>query len=388
MKNSRLMSFLVILASSLLFVQCTSDPLQGPAGLDGVDGIDGVNGVDGADTSAESCISCHSNTFRAPIYAAYETSFHSKGLSEGSVEYAGARASCAQCHSNEGFVDYITKGFVNPAGYYGLSEPELVLVTNDNGTPDDTSDDFEEPKLDEYGVPEYSSNPVAFVTSITCTTCHSDHKSFDFENDGNDLALRALDPVSLMTDGTIIDYGDGSNTCINCHQPRRTGPTDDGAGMFRITSTHWGPHHGPQATLLEGIQGMLVAGTEAYPGVGSAQHRTGSTCVSCHMGATIDGTDGLHTMIPSAASCTDCHSNGIPPNTFLNADMATLYGLLETAGLLETEEGSVHPVPGTYPILEAEAAWNYLFILEDGSNGVHNPKYAKALIKNSIQALQ
>ena len=380
MKNLRLLSLLMIVASSLLFVQCTSDPIAGPAGIDGIDGIDGVDGIDGADTSAESCISCHSNTYRAPIYAAYETSFHSKGLTEGAVNYAGARASCAQCHSNEGFVDYITKGFVNPAGYYGLTEPELVI--NDNGTPDDDSDDY--PELDDRGLPIYSNNPVPFVTSVTCTTCHSDHKSFDFENDGNDLALRALEPVSLMTDGTVIDYGDGSNTCINCHQPRRTGPTDDGAGMFRVTSTHWGPHHGPQATLLEGIQGMLVAGAEAYPGVGSAAHRTGSTCVSCHMGETTDGTDGLHTMIPSSASCVECHSNGIPSDDFLASDMATLAGLLETIGIVHED----HPVPGTYSILEAEAAWNYLLILEDGSKGVHNPKYAKALIKNSIEVLQ
>ncbi|MGB5500375.1 MAG: hypothetical protein WBM77_15695, partial [Maribacter sp.] len=121
-----------------------------------------------------------------------------------------------------------------------------------------------------------------------------------------------------------------------------------------------------------------------YPGVGTAAHRTGSTCVSCHMGETTDGTDGLHSMIPSATSCITCHSNGIPPDTFLASDMATLAGLLETVGIVQED----HPVPGTYSILEAEAAWNYLFILEDGSMGVHNPDYSKALIKNSIQALQ
>ena len=380
MKHSKLLSFLVVLASSLLFVQCTSDPIAGADGRDGIDGIDGVDGLDGTDAATASCITCHSNTYRAPIYAAYETSFHSKGLTEGSVNYAGARASCAQCHSDEGFVDYITKGFVNPAGYYGLTEPELVI--NDNGTPDDDSDDY--PEVDDRGLPIYSNNPVPFVTSITCTTCHDTHKSFDFENDGNDLALRALEPVTLITDATVIDYGDGSNTCINCHQPRRTQPTDDGAGMFRVTSTHWGPHHGPQATLLEGIQGALIAGAEAYPGIGSAAHRTGSTCVSCHMGETTDGSDGLHTMIPSENACITCHTNGIPSDDFLASDMATLAGLLETIGIVHED----HPVPGTYDILEAEAAWNYLLILEDGSNGVHNPEYAKALIKNSIEALQ
>ncbi len=188
----------------------------------------------------------------------------------------------------------------------------------------------------------------------------------------------------MITDGTVIDYGDGSNTCINCHQPRRTGPTDDGAGMFRVTSSHWGPHHGPQSTLLEGIQGMLIAGTEAYPGVASAAHRTGSTCVSCHMGEPTDSSNGLHTWVPTENACITCHPNGSPSKSFLDGDMATLAGLLETVGIVH--EG--HPVPGTYTLQEAEAAWNYLFILEDASKGVHNPTYAKALIKNSIQALQ
>ena len=199
MKNSLVLSFLMILTSSLLFVSCTSDPIPGMDGADGIDGIDGVDGVDGADTSAESCIACHSNTFRDPIYAAYETSFHSKGLTEGAVNYAGPRASCARCHSNEGFVDFITNGFVNPGGYYGMNEPELVI--DDNGTPDDDSDDF--PELDDRGLPTFSNNPEPFVTAVTCTTCHDTHKSFDFENDGNDLALRALDPVTLITDGTV-----------------------------------------------------------------------------------------------------------------------------------------------------------------------------------------
>ena len=46
-----------------------------------------------------------------------------------------------------------------------------------------------------------------------------------------------------------------------------------------------------------------------------------------------------------------------------------------------------HPQPGTYTITQAQAAWNYLTVVEDQSNGVHNPAYTKALIKNSIEAL-
>ena len=374
MKRISKLCYLIIVTSSLMLTSCTSEYTP----IAGIDGVDGVDGVDGA---AAECVACHSNSHREPIYAAYLESFHSKGLTEGAVNYAGARSSCARCHSSEGFRDFMDNGFVNPTGYYGLSEPELVI--NDNDTPDDPSDDY--PEVDEYGVPIYSNNPVPVVNPITCVTCHDTHISFDFENDGNDYALRGLAPVALITDGTIIDYGNHSNNCINCHQPRRTGPTDDGTGNFRITSSHWGPHHGPQATLLEGIQGVLIAGSEGYPGSGTAAHRTGSSCVNCHMGDTESEDPAGHAFIPSDNNCIECHTDGAPSEVAgLEADMTTLAGLLETAGAVH--DG--HPVAGTYPIEVAEAAWNYLFILEDASKGIHNPVYAKALIKNAIEALQ
>ena len=69
MKNLKLIGFLMILASSLMFIQCTSDPIEGPqgiAGVDGIDGTDGLNGVDGVDGTA-SCVACHNESHREPI---------------------------------------------------------------------------------------------------------------------------------------------------------------------------------------------------------------------------------------------------------------------------------------------------------------------------------
>ena len=63
--------------------------------------------------------------------------------------------------------------------------------------------------------------------------------------------------------------------------------------------------------------------------------------------------------------------------------MATLAVLLTDAGILV--DGSI--VPGDYPIELAQAAWNYVLIMEDNSKGIHNPTYASTLIKNSIEAL-
>ena len=103
MKKIKLLLSLLVLSLGLVLTNCTSDD---PIYVAGEDGIDGVDGIDGADGSALVCIECHSNTHREPIYNSYELSFHSKGVTEGAVEYAGARASCAQCHSHEGFTDF------------------------------------------------------------------------------------------------------------------------------------------------------------------------------------------------------------------------------------------------------------------------------------------
>ena len=47
MKNLKLIGFLMILASSLMFIQCTSDPIPGIAGADGINGENGADGTDG-----------------------------------------------------------------------------------------------------------------------------------------------------------------------------------------------------------------------------------------------------------------------------------------------------------------------------------------------------
>jgi len=370
--------------SSLIFIQCTSDPIPGPPGKDGTNGIDGINGVDG---SAAVCISCHSNQHRAPIKAAYATSVHATG---GHVfGDSPARAVCSRCHSNEGFSDQISNGSFNPSGY-------------------------------------------ASVSPITCTGCHDDvsgHRSFDFANDGNDFSLRTLDAVSLIVDSTYTidirnesDLLGKSNTCVNCHQPRTPVPTAADAvnGKIMVTSPYWGPHHGPQSTMLEGIQGAEIAGAIGYP-TGQFPHRANSSCVECHMSKGTDATNGGHTWNPTRNACASCHDinsftefdrNGFQTET--NDRMATLLGLLqnvvgqditkdangdyqpvfEADGVTPVTHVSMidptngHAILGLYNFKDVQAAWNYILVREDRSEGVHNPAYVDALLPNSIQALQ
>jgi hypothetical protein len=353
MKNLNVLRSMLIIAFGFLLVQCTSEYelVQGPPGADGIDGIDGVDGVDGT----ASCVSCHSNAFRDPIREAYAASKHGSGSTWAS---RGTSAVCSRCHNNEGLIDILSVNFIDSTG--------LVI-----------------PNPDGYAV----GNP------INCSGCHDMHRSFDFENDGNDKAVRSLAAVDLFLDPTVqIDIRNSSdelgksNLCVNCHQPRNSYAIPAGTEDYEITSSRFGPHHGPQSTILEGIMGANIPGSVGYPGVGAAGHRSGSSCVACHMGPTTDGTDGGHTWQPTENTCVVCHTSG-PPSavTDFAADMATLKALLIAEGTLLDNDRTV---PGVYSANVAKATWNYRTLLEDQSMGVHNPNYAKALLKNSIEALQ
>jgi len=75
----------------------------------------------------------------------------------------------------------------------------------------------------------------------------------------------------------------------------------------------------------------------------------------------------------------------IPVSPAIPTGLATLKQLLITAGsLTDTDEA----VPGIYSPQVAQATWNYITLIEDRSQGVHNPNYTKALLKNSIEALE
>jgi hypothetical protein len=124
---------------------------------------------------------------------------------------------------------------------------------------------------------------------------------------------------------------------------------------------------------------------------------------------------GGHSWTPVDAVCTQCH----PPleeASGYTSDMATLLALLqqvegvayevdaegdpvfdENGNYIPTETvvvGIIQPGSedrtntGIFSDVAAMAAWNYKTALEDQSKGVHNPNYTKALLKNSIQALQ
>lgn len=338
---------LLFVASLVLFIvpACVK---EGPPGIPGEDGTDGVDGVDGDDGTAF-CLDCHNSTKMDAVEEQWATSVHgaSNLMYNGQLvyEYAGLgedRKECAVCHTEEGFIERVASGNM---------EVENALST---------------------------------VHAIGCEACHSgEHVTFDVENDGPDYALRTTEPIFLFTGPTdFIDLGSEANLCINCHQPRTAFPEADGEGNFEITSTHYGPHHGPQGTILEGIGFYLFAGDATVPERGDNPHKQPG-CTTCHMH------EGSHTFTPSLDACIQCHGeqdgfdiNGI--QTEVEELLAEIETELEAKGVMA--DGTV--VPGTYPVEYARAYYNYIGIEEDRSFGVHNPDYILAILENTLQSLQ
>ena len=334
---------------------------QGPAGADGTDGTDGQDGVDGSVT----CLQCHSAETPQIIQEQFAQSVHSAG--QIAVDYAGGRSSCARCHSSEGFIEFARTGTVE----------------------------------------ENITAPSAWE----CKTCHSIHTTFEQV----DFALRLADPVTLLFDGTTtIDLGN-SNLCANCHQARTAAPNIAApADSFEITSTHYGPHHGPQANVLYGVGFAEIAGTYTYPEPGTFPHVADEEgkCVGCHMYTYGNGAGG-HTWNPSLDACNDCHGASEPDFNHGNIQVRVeelledLRDLLVAKGVVEfvneehyeldPETGNVElvvtpegyePIVGKYPMILAQAFFNWIGLEEDRSEGVHNPNYVEALLENTIEAVE
>ncbi|NOY60245.1 MAG: T9SS type A sorting domain-containing protein [Calditrichaeota bacterium] len=243
---------------------------------------------------------------------------------------------------------------------------------------------------------------------ITCATCHDPH------SDENPHQLRTVAPVTLGNDAVVSQGGLGL-LCMNCHKSRRNAAEYTGPN-FKYSS-HYGPHHGPQADMLVATNVPTFGKT-----LPSSPHlvATENACVTCHMaeghvdaeGNVIKvGSHSFSMVSPDSVDnvkvCEECHGaigESFADKKFYVNGSADLDGDGVEKGLQEEVEGLLDKlalllppldtlavdVSGKYIYTEtdAKAAYNYLFVEEDGSKGIHNPAFAVALLKTSIQAVR
>jgi hypothetical protein len=296
-------------------------------------GADGPPGADGKDAAA-TCNQCHNDT---TLVLSKQIQSAQQGHVAGDDSYVrGTRASCAGCHASDGFTARIDAGIAAADVEEGIANP----------------------------------------TPPNCRTCHEIHMSYT----SADWALTTTAPVAITATGGTYDRG-GGNLCANCHQARR-GMADVGFGDgadVTVTSTHWGPHHGVEANIFVGEGGYNVSDNSSIHYM-----MVEEGCPTCHM------VDGGHTLEADVAGCASCHAD---LDTFdykgVQTDVQAMYD--ELAELLE-HEGLLHDGHPVADAVGSEAAvgalWNYMLVYEDGSLGVHNPAYVKALLEAGIDALK
>ena len=242
---------------------------------------------------------------------------------------------------------------------------------------------------------------------IGCATCHNPH--------GSDSTAELREPISVR---------DTTNLCIRCHQ--RNAVPD--------TANTRGPHS-PQGPTFLGRSGWIPPGF-VWDSTNVPTHANAAAnprlCVTCHLDtldvvgaggklawhytghgfyaipcvdtAGVDSTDACDVSVRSFAACTasGCHSSGAAARANFEAigqEMAYLTGVLWTDvngdGKIDSgDTGLLTRVPSTEfkrdaVITVAEGAlFNVQLVGVDGSHGVHNPPYLKALLTATIQAVQ
>jgi hypothetical protein len=198
---------------------------------------------------------------------------------------------------------------------------------------------------------------------------------------------------------------------MSCHQARQNAQTyvDSTAG-----SAHFGPHEGPQADMLEGANGYTygrIIPSSAHAFVAK------DTCVGCHMQATATTDtaflhagghtfkmgftpDGSSTPVELVGACQGCHGPEVTTFNFALMDYnddGKIEGVqTEVQHLLDQLSAMLPPVgqaktaltiDNTWTKPQLRAAYNWQFVNNDGSKGIHNTAYAVGLLKASIDDL-
>ncbi len=304
------------------------------------------------------CFGCHSDQefFLAAAQSQWEHSLHATGeTSERNRLNSSRYSSCEKCHTQEGFVAEVT------------------------------------------GVPAAGDH----FSEIGCFACHAPHTN------GN-LAVRVTEPQTLLNGESF--YAGNSNLCVACHQSRAD-VTTYVSGETEL-SERFGPHHSNQADMLIGTNAYEYEGYE----YDNSYHATGlnNGCLDCHFASpgNLSNTGG-HTFamsetdeeeeeeVENLAGCNAewCHRSNITTfdrtayadfdwdgstegvQTEVEGLLDSLAHVLETAGLLDDGYPPDDVVVGQD---SAGAVFNWLFVHEDQSEGIHNTDYTVDLLRSSI----
>jgi len=326
------------------------------------------------------CEQCHDD----PPTHAYGTQWYASSHAVTTTIPSGpGREYCVRCHTTEGFVDVVSNNAANNG---------IVMSSN------------------------------TLYSAIGCQTCHESHGLTVPANDSHLIRVMAS---ATFGDGTVITNGGEGNLCMNCHHSR-DGDAVTNVANYKLGLNTWaggstfGPHDGVQGDMIEAINAITYGLS-----IPSSAHResVSNSCVGCHMqtiastdpGFLLSGghtfemsynvvTNGVTNKIDQVGVCNQCHG-GITTFNFPVQDYANVGTILgvqtevqillnQLSALLPNKNGVIAGVAQTslstttnWTTAQLNAAYNWQFVNNDGSLGVHNAPYATGILKASIANL-
>ncbi|MBI2427869.1 MAG: hypothetical protein HYV29_03575 [Ignavibacteriales bacterium] len=389
---------LTVLIALMVFALVACEGPAGPAGVAGQKGDTGTPGVNAGFVYFEGfkdslrCASCHTpDADTTKFLLARRLEYESAGHMEGTAWARGINSTtCASCHITEGYLEMARGNYVSQA-----------TKTYGNGTPPG------------------------------CFTCHSPHAKGDF-------SLRKTDAInvkSFVAGAPDVSFNVGTaNTCVTCHRTRETSPMSPipdptktaATDSIVITSNRFYPHYGVQGQILMGEGGFEFTGyTYASSYHTTLANAKNIQCADCHMATPVVVAEGKavaggHTLkmgyfssstdtvgSVNVAGCRDaaCHASDITANTMTRPNfekyrtaqqdvehgLDSLRTLLINKGWLVASSNLANASSSKplviKPAYKAGALFNFFFLEHEGSHGIHNTKYAKALLDASIAEL-
>jgi hypothetical protein len=329
------------------------------------------------------CNQCHDGSGKHSIGTYFRTSAH--GIGDLATPAEGGRSNCQPCHTGRGFLYYMD---------HNQDTTGLAAVWNANTSP----------------------------TPIVCVACHDPH------GNSNPAMIRTMKlKGDTLRNGykvpaeSVLKSG---NLCGNCHNARydvrvRVNPSKP--PYYGFTS-RYGPHYSGQTDMLLGSGGYEFGDT-TLAGVGT-HHGLEGGCVTCHMQerpkhapTTVTKNNLNHTFtfdtLNAAANgykptdiCSECHGeiedfNDIRAGYDYDRNGKIEGVQTEVAGMLAKlkavlPKDSTGEVIGSGTLTHADSVavngklnvvagiYNYWFVKNDRSMGVHNTKYAVGLIYKSL----
>lgn len=256
---------------------------------------------------------------------------------------------------------------------------------------------------------------------IACAACHEPHDAT------NPHQLRAA-PLYTLPEGTTVTNAGLGALCMQCHHSRN-GSAEVNIANYQTGQPTWlggssfGVHHSPQGDMVEGVNAITYG--KAIPS-GSHRAALANVCVDCHMqpvastdpaftlagGHTFSMTyqvlnGGVTNTIDKVDVCIKCHGqitsfdfarkdyNGDGVIEGVQTEIQRLVDKLSTMlpnstyrsdgnyvgdGLVKTSLS----VKTNWQLRFLRAAYNWQFVTEDRSKGVHNAPYAVGLLKASM----